>query len=45
MLGNEKAVLDLTFLKIVINPQQIGPAEDNPTIAQTLSAPVSYSKV
>jgi len=33
MLGNEKAVLDLTFLKIMINPQQISPAEDNPTIA------------
>ena len=33
MLGNEKAVLDLTFLKIMITPQQISPAEDNPTIA------------
>ena len=33
MLGNERAVLDLTFLKMVINPQPIDPAEDNPTIA------------
>jgi hypothetical protein len=32
--GNEKAVLDLTFfLKMVINPQQIGPVEYSPTIA------------
>jgi hypothetical protein len=31
--GNEKVVLDLTFLKMVTNPQQIGPVEDNPTIA------------
>jgi hypothetical protein len=28
---NEKAVLDLTFLKMVTNPQQIGPVENNPT--------------
>jgi len=26
-------MLDKTFLKMVINPQQIGPVEDNPTIA------------
>jgi len=26
-------VLDLTFLKMVTNPQQIGPVEDNPTVA------------
>jgi len=33
MRGNEKAVRDLTFLKMVTNPQQFGPVEDNPTIA------------
>jgi hypothetical protein len=31
--GNEKVVLDLTFLKVVTNPQQIGPVEENPTVA------------
>ena len=39
---NEKAVLDLIFLKMLINPQQIGPVAGNPTTAQTLSAHVSY---
>jgi hypothetical protein len=31
--GNEKVVLDLTFLKMVTNPQQIGQVENNPTFA------------
>ena len=31
--GNEKIMLDMTFLKMLINPEQIGPAEDNPTTA------------
>ena len=31
--GKEKVLFDLTFLKMVPNPQQISPVEDNPTIA------------
>ena len=33
MRGYEEAVLELTFLKMVIIPQRIGPVEDNPRIA------------
>ena len=42
MRRNEKAVFDLNFLKLVINPQQIGPVVDNPTIPQTLGAHDTY---
>ena len=33
LCGNEKVMLDLTFLMMVINPQQISPVVDGFTIA------------
>ena len=43
--GNGKVVLDLTFLKMVTNPQQIGQVENYPTIAKSSVFMLATSKV